>query len=166
MSILDKFPAPSPEMVAQYDAAHKAREEAAERAGKARVGLELYWIRHEWELLRKDAESNGWEWAVELYPSRPHLSRVNRSQLLRRAVAHPGTLDTFWRLGWEVESEALAEVEGVLYVAWEVDPAMWPLPVEQLVRQALPVIVLSPDEWAELEKRLAALPVLKLRDPS
>jgi hypothetical protein len=69
-------------------------------------------------------------------------------------------------LGWEVKSEALAEVGGVLYVAWEVDPAMWPLPVEQLVRQALPVIVLSPDEWAELEKRLAALPVLKLRDPS
>lgn len=113
MNILDKFPPPSLEAVTEYHAAHKAREEAEDRAKQARKGLELYWLKQERDTLREAMpDGDGWEWAVTLYEGRSHLVLLNQCLATALVVNHPGYLDGTWRCGTETRRTPLTSLHG------------------------------------------------------
>ena len=168
MSILDKFPPPSPEVVAEYDAAHKAKDAAEDRAMNARKGLELYWLKQERGILRADMpDMDGWEWALELHVGRSHLVMVNRDRCDALVVENPGILDGKWRYGTTTERTKLTSLHGRIFQAWTVDPACWPnVPEDKLVQGGISYTILTEAEWVELSARMDALPPLDLRCPS
>lgn len=168
MSILEKFPPPSSEAVAEYDAAHKAKDAAEDRAMNARKGLELYWLKQERDVLKRDMpDMDGWEWALELHIGRSHLVLVNRDRCDALVVEHPGILDAKWRYGTTTERTRLVSARGLLFVSWTVDPAYWPKMSEaDLLKNGISYTILTEAEWVELSARMDALPPLDLRCPS